>query len=72
MSIFKRAGKAISRAAKKVGQATGVSTAEGLIHGLKGQGDDSARSDAANSMIRKNVTRQAGSGAISFNTEEPA
>ena len=72
MSLFKRIGKAISRTAKKVGQYTGVKTAEGLVRGFKGGGnqDDQARSDAANGLIKKNVTRQAGEGAINFNTEE--
>lgn len=73
MSIFKRAGKAVKRAAKKVGQYTGVSTAEGLVRGVKGMagGDqDKARADAATGLVRKNVTRQAGTGAINFNTEE--
>jgi hypothetical protein len=73
MSIFSRARKAIGRAAKKVGRYSGVKTAEGLFRGLKGGGgQDEARSDAATGLVRKNVTRQAGSGAINFNTEEEA
>lgn len=73
MGIFKKVGRAIKGAAKTVGKYSGIKSAENLIHGIGGQGgDDSARSDAASQMVRKNVTRQAGSGAINFNTEEQA
>lgn len=71
---WKSIGRSLKGAAKKVGKFTGFKQAQGLVQGVKGLSgggsDDDARSAAANSMVRKNVTRQAGSGAINFNTEE--
>lgn len=73
---WKRIGRAIKRAAKKVGQYTGVKTMGSIFKAAVGKGkddgggDDGYRAEAANSMVRKNVNRQAGAGVINFNTDE--
>lgn len=73
MGLFKKIGRAIRGAAKTAGKFSGFKQAQGMVQNLKGgSGDDEARSSAANALVRKNVTRQAGSGAINFNTEESA
>lgn len=77
MGLFKRIGKAVKRTVNKATrqversakQIGGISGIPGLGGKDKG-GEDDARSAAANSLVKKNVTRQAGEGAINFNTEE--
>ena len=75
MSIFKRIGKAVKRTVNKATRqversAKQIAPMMGIPVKPKDSGDDDARSAAANSLVKKNVTRQAGEGAINFNTEE--
>lgn len=56
--------KKVKRAAKRP-----YETAKKAIGGVKGGKEDDARSEAAQRLVRGAETRQAGSGAITYNEE---